>query len=71
MKDADRIAVRPEQLSALEKFHQAVAKRKQTKLEYDMALKEAVKARISNVRLASVAGVSETAIRMYRKRNGL
>ena len=42
-----------------------------SKLHYDFWLKECVKDGFSNVRIARELGLTEAAIRMYRKRNGL
>jgi hypothetical protein len=71
MKIQDYLAVTEEQREPLSRFEAAVIRREQARAEYNEALRECIRARISNVRLGSVAGVSETAIRMYRKRNNL
>ena len=39
--------------------------------EYEKAIKACVEAGVSNVKMAAIAGQTEGAIRMYRKRHGI
>lgn len=69
--EKELMLVRPAQRDALRKFYEAVELRKKAKRDYDQAMTKCLDAGISNVRMGSVAGVSETAIRMYRARKKL
>lgn len=49
----------------------AVKLRAEANALYKRSIINANKAGMSNVKIAKIVGVSETAIRLYRKRNGL
>ncbi len=59
--------VRPDQEDALEYLQEV----KTWMDEYPKALEECIRAGVSNVRMASILGKTEAAVRMYRKRHGL
>lgn len=56
---------------AEEMFIIASRRRETAKKEYHEAIKECAKAGVSNVKMAAIAGQTEAAIRMYRKRHGI
>lgn len=51
------------------RLQQAVLSRKAANMEYTAVVEEAYQSGMTNQRIADIAGVSETAIRMYRKRH--
>lgn len=55
----------------LEQLRSIQARRAQLKLDYNEWLAEAVRQGYSNNKIAEALNVTETAIRNYRKRNGL
>lgn len=56
---------------SLETLQQARKDIKTAELQYLLAIKYAVGDGYSNVKIARVLGISETAVRRYRKRHGI
>ena len=61
----------PDPKLALLKLKAAAAGRRVAKQEYYQAIEDCIAAGVSNTKMATTVGVSETAIRLFRKRKGL
>lgn len=58
-------------VEATKALERAVEQRNSAQRNYREAVAQAVEAGLTNVKIASIAGVSEAAIRMYRSRNNI
>lgn len=61
----------PAKKAASKRMQAAYLNREKAKQEYIDAIQACVDAGLSNTYIASLCGVSEVAIRMYRKRHGI
>lgn len=56
---------------ALDNFREKYQEKERAKSEYSAALKKCIDAGVPNTAMAAVTGISETAIRMWRKRHNI